>query len=120
MRFVRTVPLYAIAVLLAMAVVAVADARHWSGWTTILVGAAAGVVYTVTVAVPWLLQLEWPTAPRRETTRQELARASHAEGENRSIVGTSRVPAPGLAFIESHGENFPTPVPQHVLPTRPF
>jgi hypothetical protein len=39
-----------------VALIAVAEANNWSGWTTIAVGFVVGLFYVLTILVPWLLR----------------------------------------------------------------
>lgn len=56
MKFIRRLPVYAAGAGLAAAVVAVADARNWSGAQTLLVALGVGAFYVVTIFVPSLIR----------------------------------------------------------------
>ena len=56
MRFLGRLPIYAAGLGFTLAVVAVAAARDWSGWETIVAALGVGVFYVLTILVPWLVR----------------------------------------------------------------
>jgi hypothetical protein len=56
LRLIRRLPVFAAGLGLAVALVAVADAREWSGVETAGGVFAVGVFYVVTILVPWLIR----------------------------------------------------------------
>src|SRR5207237_152569 len=52
----KRLPIYAAGAGFTAAVVAVADARHWSGAVTVLVAVGVAVFYVGTIVVPWLMR----------------------------------------------------------------
>jgi uncharacterized membrane protein len=55
----RRIPVYAVGVGFTFAIVAVADARHWSGLMITLVSLAVAVFYVATILVPYLIRIQF-------------------------------------------------------------
>jgi hypothetical protein len=92
MRLLRLIPLYASALLLAVAVALVADSRDWSPIQLALAGLVVAVVYLAAVAVPYLLN--------------EMSQPMDKPGEfvyARVAIG----PNPGIdqSYSNGHGHN---------------
>ncbi len=56
MTLLTRLPVYASGLALTAALVAVADTRNWSGWTTIAAALGVGGFYVVAILVPWLIR----------------------------------------------------------------
>lgn len=66
MTIIRRLPVYAAGLGFAAALLAVAEARDWSGWELLGASVAVGTFYVLTILVPWLIR-EQVTAYRPET-----------------------------------------------------
>lgn len=56
MRLIRRLPVYASGAGFTAGLIAVAEARNWSGMHVALVALGVGAFYVVTILVPWLIR----------------------------------------------------------------
>src|SRR4051812_25180545 len=73
---IRRLPIYAVGLGLTVAVIAVANARDWSGPTLFLVGLGVAVFYTLTILAPWLI---WEQDEKRRHSLPRGMEMSHDE-----------------------------------------
>jgi hypothetical protein len=78
---VRRLPVYAAGLGFTLAIVAVADAKKWSGLTIALVSLGVAIFYVATMLVPWLIREQNASAVSAYAT---LAAASTAPVRNGS------------------------------------
>ncbi len=96
MKLIRRVPIYAVGVGLGVALVAVADARNWSGELTLLAALGVGVFYVVMILVPWLIREQVERPIKR---RPKLATSVHRANGGTFVSGTDRTLEEGMEGI---------------------
>jgi predicted RND superfamily exporter protein len=62
-KFLRRLPVYATGAGFAALLLAIAEAREWSGLTLSLAGLGLALFYTVTILAPWLIREQLDETP---------------------------------------------------------
>lgn len=116
MRFVQRLPVYATGLGLTVAVAAVAGAREWSGWLTLVVALGVAAFYVVAILVPWLIREQAlpvsSTRPANGVTQNGNGRAVlvRVETNDASVV---------LAPLDDHGGLLRVPATRGPVAIRP-
>jgi len=69
MGLVRRLPVYATGIGFTLGIIAIADARRWSGLVIVFTAFGVGVFYVVAILVPWLV---WAKAIERHEPQRRL------------------------------------------------
>lgn len=112
MTVIKRLPVYASGVGFTVAIVAVAEARHWSGWLTLLVALAVGVFYVLTIVVPWLIREQTTRSRRDRTPRRNGGASGDTQHRHRLVItvdarGTARFGLPETQGPAVVGERQP-------------
>ncbi|HCG02340.1 MAG TPA: hypothetical protein DEV93_17585 [Chloroflexi bacterium] len=109
MALIKRLPVYSVGLALTVALVAVADARGWSGVRTFAVAVGVTAFYVVTILVPWLLREQLASVTPQQPEQKTV---SHTNGNGGGGNGpTVFVPGGTVLHTRNVGGLVLAPVP---------